>query len=70
MALPPIGVLSVACPRCRAAVGRPCPNRRGYLLDGGSHRERRAAWLAAERVEVREQQETPAAAATRAPAVL
>lgn len=60
MPMPPLGVLSVPCPVCRAREGRPCPNRRGYLLDAGSHRERRAAWLAAERAEVREQQETPA----------
>lgn len=60
MALPPVGIHTVTCPVCRAGVGRPCTNRRGYLLTGGSHHQRRAAWLAAERAEVRAQQEAPA----------
>lgn len=70
MPLPPLGVLSVRCPVCRAREGRPCANRRGYLLDAGSHRSRRAAWLAAERAEVAQQQETPAGKVTGVPAVL
>lgn len=56
MPLPPIGVLSVTCPRCRRGPGHPCVNRRGYFHD---HAERRTAWLAAEAAEH---------AATRAPA--
>lgn len=52
MALPAVGVLSVRCPVCRHDPGRPCTNRRGYLLDGmGSHPAREAAWAAAERDE-------------------
>ena len=53
LAAPPVGVLSVPCPVCRAAVGRPCVNRRGYLVEAGGHRQRRAAWLAVERAEAR-----------------
>lgn len=51
MVLP--GVTQVTCPVCRSAPGRPCVNSRGYLLDGGAHRQRRAAWLAEERSEAR-----------------
>lgn len=42
------GILSVRCPACRAAPGRPCRNRRGYLAEL-THRQREALWL----VEVR-----------------
>lgn len=46
----PVGVMSVACPSCRAAVGRPCVNRRGYLTV--AHYERESAWIAAETAEL------------------
>lgn len=51
MVLPAFGVLSVPCPTCGSRPGRPCPNRRGYLLTGGAHRARRTAWLAQEHAE-------------------
>lgn len=50
---PPFGALSVTCPVCHSAPGRPCANRRGYLLDGGSHRQRASLWLDGERQEAR-----------------
>lgn len=48
------GVLSVRCPVCRAAPGRPCANRRGYLVPLGSHRPRETAWALTELAEARE----------------
>lgn len=41
------GALSVRCPVCRSAPGRPCRNRRGYLVD--THALRLNSWLAEER---------------------
>ena len=41
------GVLSVRCPACRAGVGRPCRNKRGYLAQPG-HAEREGLWTATE----------------------
>lgn len=46
----PVGVMTVACPTCRVAVGRPCKNARGYLT--GAHWERESAWIAAETAEL------------------
>lgn len=54
------GVTQVACPVCLARPGRPCANRRGYLVEAGAHRQRRAAWLAEERAVARRRDETPA----------
>jgi hypothetical protein len=44
MVLP--GALSVRCPVCRSQPGRPCHNRRGYLVD--THRLRVEAWYSQE----------------------
>jgi hypothetical protein len=41
------GALSVRCPVCRAQEGRPCTNRRGYLI--ATHALRLNRWLAEER---------------------
>lgn len=65
MGVPPVGALSVTCPVCRSYPGRPCANRRGYLLDQGSHRQRRSLWLAEEREEARRRE----ARAARQPSV-
>jgi hypothetical protein len=45
------GVLSVRCPVCGAIPGRPCVNRRGYLVHLGSHPAREAEWMRMEREE-------------------
>lgn len=50
--MPAIGVTTVRCPVCRAAVGRPCHNRRGYLTD--AHEPRVTLWVAQETREARE----------------
>lgn len=50
MVMAAVGVLSVQCPFCRARPGRVCTTRRGWAT---THHQRRAAWLAAERIEVR-----------------
>jgi hypothetical protein len=60
--IPPVGALSVACPVCRSYPGRPCANRRGYLLDEGSHSQRRALWLDQERAEARRREARTAVA--------
>lgn len=52
MSMPPVGVLQVPCPVCRAKVGRRCHNRRGYLTD--AHAPRTVAWMRLEREEARE----------------
>lgn len=51
MAALAIGVQQVSCPICRARVGRPCVNVRGYLLERGAHRDRIAAWAQLEQQE-------------------
>ena len=44
-----MGALSYACPTCRVRVGRPCRNRRGYLVK--THPDRVRVWLADEYAE-------------------
>lgn len=47
--IPPFGALSVTCPVCMSSPGRACTDRRGYLLERGSHAARRERWLDNER---------------------